>query len=235
LTAQQLAMDRLAVALQYAFKDAGLLQLALTHRSVDGRDNNERLEFLGDSVLNLVVGQALYERFPAAREGQLSRMRASLVCCETLAAIAAELSLGDAILLGPGEVRMGGGRRESTLSDALEAIIGAVSLDGGFDAARHLVCRLFASRLESMNAEYTVKDNKTALQEFLQGRSLSLPRYVIESVHGAAHSQTFVVLCHIDAWNQVFSGTGTSRRQAEQQAAGRALAHARQPETVTSS
>ncbi len=228
MNGQQAGLVHLADRLAYAFRDTGLLRLALTHRSVDGRVNNERLEFLGDSVLNLVVGHALFERFPDAREGQLSRMRASLVRCETLAGIAAELVLEDAIVLGPGEIRMGGGRRESTLSDAVEAIIGAVYLDGGFEAAREFVLRLFSSRLAAMDAALAVKDNKTALQEFLQGRGLPLPRYVIDSVHGAAHSQSFVVSCHVEAWSLSFNGTGTSRRQAEQQAAGRAMDHVQQ-------
>lgn len=228
MSGQQRGLERLASRLSYTFRDANLLRLALTHRSVDGRSNNERLEFLGDSVLNLVIGNSLFQRFPEAREGQLSRMRASLVRGETLAGIAEELMLSDAIVLGPGEIRMGGGRRESTQSDAVEAIIGAVYLDGGFEAARELILRLYDSRLAAMDAELTVKDNKTALQEYLQGRGLPLPRYTIESVHGAAHSQSFVVSCHVEAWGLSFSGTGTSRRQAEQQAAGRAMDHLQQ-------
>ncbi len=228
MSVQQAVLERLAGRLSYTFRDPGLLRLALTHRSVDGRSNNERLEFLGDSVLNLVIGNALFERFPEAREGQLSRMRAALVRGETLAGIAEELVLSEAIVLGPGEIRMGGGRRESTQSDAVEAIIGAIYQDGGFDAARQFILRLYDSRLAAMDAELTVKDNKTALQEYLQGRGLPLPRYAIDSVHGAAHSQSFVVSCHVEAWSLSFSGTGTSRRQAEQQAAGRAMDHLQQ-------
>ncbi len=207
----------------YTFRDFNLLTLALTHRSVSGKDNNERLEFLGDSVLNLIVGQALFERFPQAKEGQLSRLRASLVRGETLAQIAGEFDMSEFLALGPGEFKSGGARRESILSDALEGIIGAIFCEAGYEETRKVVLGWFASRLQALSLDDTSKDNKTRLQEFLQQHKIRLPEYKILSVSGTSHQQTFQVECIISGISECFTGSGMNRRQAEQQAAGYAL------------
>lgn len=208
----------------YDFRDFNLLSLALTHRSVSGRDNNERMEFLGDSILNFIVGHALFERFPQGKEGQLSRLRASLVRGETLAQLAGEFGMSEFLALGPGELKSGGARRESILADALEAVIGAIFIEAGFDETRRVVRRWFQSRLQSLTLDDTTKDNKTRLQEFLQGHKIPLPEYRILSVVGASHQQMFQVECLIEGMSDCFTGTGMNRRQAEQQAAGYALA-----------
>lgn len=204
--------------LAYQFKDLKLLELALTHRSV-GSANNERLEFLGDAVLNFVIGRELFSRFPQAREGELSRLRASLVKGERLAEIGKELELGDLLNLGPGELKSGGFRRSSILADAVEAIIGAVEQDGGFEAACALVYHLYRGRLDKIDLKHQQKDPKTQLQEYLQARAENLPRYEVVNVEGADHNQQFTVECHVDMLNKPVIGNGGSRRKAEQQAA----------------
>ncbi|MEM1112731.1 MAG: ribonuclease III [Pseudomonadota bacterium] len=204
--------------LGYQFNDPQHLRLALTHRSV-GRDNNERLEFLGDSIVNHIIAEALYQRFPRASEGDMSRMRARLVKGETLAAVARELCLGDHLKLGQGERRSGGHRRESILADALEAVAGAVLLDGGYPQCREVLLRLFAGRLDALVPGDLDKDAKTQLQERLQGRGLARPSYRLVSVSGEEHQQHFVVACDLEAPRLSCSGEGSSRKRAEQAAA----------------
>lgn len=204
----------------HGFQRPELLELALTHRSYSGKQNNERLEFLGDSLLNFIIGEALFERFPHAREGQLSRLRASLVKGTTLTKIAQTLELGPFLLLGPGELKTGGSRRDSILADSVEAIIGAIYLDGGMDACKVRVLEWFGPRLQTLSLDDTVKDNKTRLQEWLQGQKLPLPTYNILDVSGSSHSQSFVVECVVTDAGLRFEGKGHSRRQAEQMAAG---------------
>ncbi|MCE8026612.1 MULTISPECIES: ribonuclease III [Halomonadaceae] len=204
------------------FSDITLLELAMTHRSFGGQ-NNERLEFLGDSIVNFVIAEALYERFPQAREGQLSRLRARLVRGQTLAELAREMSFGECLRLGSGEMKSGGHRRDSILADAVEAVLGAIYLDAGMDVARTRVLAWYAERLESIDLQDTQKDPKTRLQEFLQSRQSPLPRYDVVSVEGEAHDQTFTVECHVELLATHTLGTGSSRRHAEQQAAELAL------------
>lgn len=204
----------------HGFQRPELLELALTHRSYSGKQNNERLEFLGDSLLNFIIGEALFERFPHAREGQLSRLRASLVKGTTLTKIAQTLELGPFLLLGPGELKTGGSRRDSILADSVEAIIGAIYLDGGMEACKARVLEWFGARLQTLSLDDTVKDNKTRLQEWLQGQKLPLPAYNILDVSGSSHSQSFVVECVVTDAGLRFEGKGHSRRQAEQMAAG---------------
>ncbi len=208
--------------LGYRFQDPRLLKQALTHRSV-GSVNNERLEFLGDAILNLVIAEALYRRFPHIDEGRLSRLRANLVKGETLAAAARRIELGESLLLGPGELKSGGFRRDSILAGALEAVIGAVYLDGGLEAARTLIHRLLAEELERVSPEGPIKDAKTRLQEYLQGRRLPLPTYSVTAVEGHAHDQVFEVSCRVSVLEEAVVGRGSSRRRAEQQAAQCAL------------
>ncbi|MGQ4877334.1 ribonuclease III [Billgrantia sp. LNSP4103-1] len=206
----------------YSFRDDSLLELAMTHRSYGGQ-NNERLEFLGDSIVNFIIAEALYERFPQAREGQLSRLRARLVRGQTLAELAREMAFGECLRLGSGEMKSGGHRRDSILADAVEAVLGAIYLDAGMDVARARVLAWYAERLESIDLQDTQKDPKTRLQEFLQSRQSPLPRYEVVSVEGEAHDQTFTVECHIELLDSHTLGTGSSRRHAEQQAAELAL------------
>ena len=215
-------LSRLAEQLGYRFEEPERLRTALTHCSF-GAVNNERLEFLGDGALNFVIASALFERFPEAPEGSLSRLRASLVKGDTLAEIAADLKLGDHLRLGSGELKSGGFRRASILADALEAIFGAVYLDGGFDAARELILALYRDRLRAVNADGELKDPKTRLQEWLQGRRLELPSYEVIEVTGAAHDQTFHVRCSVNELPAPTEGRAGSRRRAEQQAAEKAL------------
>lgn len=208
--------------LQYEFRDISFLETALTHSSF-GQGHNERLEFLGDSILGWVVADALYQRFPHAREGQLSRLRAGLVKGVTLAEISRELNIGDYLRLGQGEMKSGGFRRDSTLADALEAIIGAIFLDSDIETCQQQVLTLFASRLDSLSLEDTLKDPKTLLQEFLQSRQQALPNYRILSTTGKEHEQVFKVACDVEMLNASMEGKGTSRRYAEQAAAQKAL------------
>jgi len=215
-------LDRLNKALGYGFKDPDLLRCALTHRSFGSR-HNERLEFLGDAILSFVVSSELYVRFPSLDEGRLSRLRASLVKGDALAELARQLNLGDYLQLGSGELKSGGYRRASILADALEAIIGAVYLDGGIDAARRLILTLYGDDLDKMSPAENLKDPKTQLQEFLQSRRLPLPQYEVISVTGEAHDQTFVVHCTVGGLPEPTEGVGASRRRAEQAAAEAAL------------
>ena len=216
------SLQRLQKTLGYEFSDQGLLQLALSHRSCGAR-NNERLEFLGDSVLNHVITEALFEAFPLAREGELSRMRASLVTGETLAKVAREFALGEYIRLGSGEKKSGGHRRDSIQADCLEALIGAMLLDSDIGQCRSRVLAWFAQRLETISPELTEKDAKTQLQEFLQGRGKALPEYSLLRVEGEDHNQEFTVQCRVSGHESAFEGVGSSRRKAEQAAAQAAL------------
>lgn len=215
-------LTQLSKSLAYEFKDPSLFELALTHRSC-GKRNNERLEFLGDSILNHVIAADLFYRFPNAREGELSRLRARLVKGETLAEIARELELGDYLRLGSGELKSGGFRRESILADAVEAIIGAIYLDTGMETASEFVLSHYQKRLEDPNLQQSLKDSKTRLQEYLQGRQFELPIYELVDTKGEAHAQTFYVQCHTPALSQYTKASGNSRRQAEQEAARLAL------------
>lgn len=219
-------LERLQRAIGYSFSNVALLERALTHRSF-GQPNNERLEFLGDSVLNCVVAIALFDRFSSLREGELSRLRASLVCQDGLHRIAQALQLGDCLRLGEGEMKSGGFRRPSILADALEAVLAAVFLDGGFDAAKAVIDRLYGPRVAEIDPGRASKDPKTALQEYLQGRKLPLPTYVTVKVHGEAHAQEFEVACEVNALKLRTIGRGGSRRAAEQQSAQNALAQLR--------
>lgn len=215
-------MIKLERQLNHSFQYPALLEQALTHRSA-GKLNNERLEFLGDSLLNMVIAEAVYQRYPELDEGDLSRMRASLVNQDTLAEIARELQLGEHLNLGPGELKSGGYRRASILADALEAVLGAIHLDAGFDAVRDTVLELFKGRLEYPVPPEELKDAKTRLQEWLQARNLMLPAYSVESVSGEPHKQVFTVVCAIDEPSVRTVGQASSRRGAEQEAAMRAL------------
>ena len=205
-------------ALGYECRDPALLQAALTHRSAGG-PHNERLEFLGDAVLNCVVAMLVFREFGAADEGDLSRFRSSLVSGEALAIVAAEIGLGDQLRLGSGELKSGGFRRKSILADTLEAVLGAIYLDGGFEAAEKAIERLFVPRLDRLPSAAELKDPKTRLQEALQAKGLPLPNYVVEAVSGEAHSQVFQVSCSVDVLGLKTSATGASRRRAEQAAA----------------
>ena len=214
--------DWAAEHLRYKFAATNLLDQALTHRSA-GSNNNERLEFLGDSVLGLIVSEQLYQAEPRADEGGLSRIRASLVKRSTLAEIAAEIELGDLVRLGSGELKSGGHNRQSILADTLEAVLGAIFLDGGYPAAKNTILNIYGSRLENFPDEESLKDFKTRLQETLQGRGLPPPEYVVSDVSGAAHAREFQVACRVQSMSLETTGQGTSRRLAEQDAAGRAL------------
>lgn len=209
---------KLEQRLAYRFRDEALLIEALTHRSAQSR-NNERLEFLGDSALNFVIADELFRRCPQESEGNLSRLRASLVNRASLAEIARELQLGDYVRLGSGEIKSGGHRRESILADTLEAVIGAVYLDDGFDACRALIRELYRQRLEQLPAISELKDAKTRLQEYLQGQMQPLPAYRVLDVSGKAHDQQFTVECVVQEAGMKTEGQAGSRRQAEQQAA----------------
>ncbi len=212
----------LPAAFGHEFHDPSLLRQALTHRS-HGRPNNERLEFVGDAVLNCAIAHALYQRLPDAPEGDLSRLRANLVNQGALAALARDLGLGDRLDLGEGELRSGGADRPSILADALEAVIGAIFLDAGYVAAAAYVERTFANALAATASADAGKDPKTALQELLQGRRLGLPEYRVVRVQGEAHRQEFEVECRVATLGIVTEGHGTSRRHAEQNAARVAL------------
>jgi ribonuclease-3 len=205
----------------YTFRDSDLLRQALTHRSF-GASHNERLEFLGDGVLDCIVAAELYARFPALAEGELSRLRASFVNQHSLVEAAQRFGLSGALRLGEGELKSGGPHRPSILADALEALIGAVFLDGGYGAARELVVRLFDEPLKNADPDAVDKDAKTLLQEFLQARHIALPRYSVIAIAGEAHNQTFSVECVIPELNIRTVGEGASRRRAEQIAARRA-------------
>ena len=211
------------IAIDHAFNDPSLLRQALTHRSY-GVPHNERLEFIGDAILNCVVALSLYERFPALPEGDLSRARAHLVNKDTLAHVARRLGLGAAINLGDGEARSGGTDRPSILADAMEAVFGAVFVDAGFAAARRTIDAVYADLLRDADPSTLGKDPKTRLQEWLQSQRLPVPEYAIVGTTGEAHGQQFAVECRIAELSIVASGTGGSRRAAEQDAALQALA-----------
>ncbi|SHI23305.1 ribonuclease III [Ferrimonas marina] len=215
-------LERLQDALNYRFRDQGLLQQALTHRSAASA-HNERLEYLGDAVLSMVIAEDLYHRFPRVNEGDMTRMRATLVKGVTLAELGRELKLSEVIRLGPGELKSGGFRRESILADAVEAILGAVFLDGGIEQAKALILKLYQSRLVAIKPGSRQKDPKTRLQEYLQGRKQPLPQYTVVNVEGDAHDQTFTVRCEVEALAEPVIGKGSSRRKAEQQAAAETL------------
>ncbi|MEO9946110.1 MAG: ribonuclease III [Paraglaciecola sp.] len=208
--------------LNYTFAEPANLTLALTHRSAD-KVHNERLEFLGDAILGMVIGKALYLRFPKQPEGKLTRMRSSLVKGDTLAEVAREFELGDLLLLGPGELKSGGFRRDSILADAVEAIIGAIYLEAGMAQCEALVLEWFAPRINALDPDAVSKDDKTRLQEYLQGKKLPLPLYEVTDVKGKSHDQTFYVECSVEGLTQTVLGRGNSRRRAEQQAAKKVL------------
>ncbi len=214
--------------LGYEPRDPALFSAALTHRSAPG-PNNERLEFLGDAVLNLVIARHLYIAFPEGSEGDLSRLRARLVSSEPLAEVAAGIGLGDALQLGSGELKTGGFRRQSILADALEAVCGALFLDGGLSAAERVIERLFEPRIAALPAPAALKDAKTRLQEYLQSRGLALPRYSVDRIEGEAHAQTFQVTCEVPDLELRAQGRGSSRRRAEQEAAERILLEIESP------
>jgi ribonuclease-3 len=209
--------------LGHVFAQPALCYLALTHRSAAG-EHNERLEFLGDAALNCSVARMLYDARPAADEGDLSRLRATLVSGESLAAIAADLGLGEHLRLGSGELKTGGFRRASILADTLEALIGAVFLDAGFDAAAAAVTRIMARKMNQLPAAHTLKDPKTQLQEAMQASGLALPAYDLTGVAGEPHAQTFTVRCDVPAFGLSEVAEGGSRRRAEQAAAAKVLA-----------
>ena len=221
-----MTLDQLQARLGHVFADARLLQEALTHRSF-GQPNNERFEFLGDSILNCVIAIALFERFGELREGELSRVRASLVRQDALHRIALDLDLGDCLRLGEGELKSGGSRRPSILADAVEALFAAVFLDAGFAAAKAVVDRLYVPLLAEVDPLKPSKDPKTALQEWLQGRRIPVPTYSMVQVIGEAHAQEFEVVCEIPKLGVRTLGRGPSRRIAEQQSAELALAAVR--------
>lgn len=212
----------LSEALDYRFRIPALFELALTHRS-SSRRSNERLEFLGDAVLDFVVSEHVYSAVPDASEGDLSRLRSSLVKDTSLARVARELGLGEHLILGGGEQKSGGHRRGSILADALEALFGAVYLDSGFDAARRVIERAFGERLVDLPDPANLRDPKTRLQEWLQGQGMNLPEYDLVEVSGQAHRQTFEVRCTVPGTDFIADGSGSSRRAAEQQAAERML------------
>ncbi len=217
-----MSLVSLQSSIGYTFNTTTLLQLAVTHRSFSG-NNNERLEFLGDSVLNFIVAHQLYQRFPKLPEGDLSRLRAQLVKESSLCEIALTLNLKDYLKLGEGELKSAGWRRPSILADALEAIVGAVYLDGGFVAAEVVVLKLFAQKLSTIDPKAIDKDAKSQLQEYLQSKKIELPDYMVVSIEGEAHAQSFKVECVINKLNITTLGEGTSRRNAEQQAAQLAM------------
>jgi len=219
---QDTTFDKLQRRLGYTFSEGDLLTQALTHRS-HGSNNNERLEFLGDSILNFVIAEDLYLRFEAAQEGKLSRLRAKMIKRQTLAEIAREFELGDYLIMGVGELKSGGFQRDSILSDTLEAVIGAIFLDAHLDVVRERIVAWFASRLDILSLEKSFKDAKSRLQEFLQARQAALPDYQVVKTEGQSHEQIFHVECRVELLAEAAKGKGTSRRVAEQSAASVAL------------
>ncbi|GMR16631.1 MAG: ribonuclease III [Gammaproteobacteria bacterium] len=219
-------LDKVSQLFGYQFNDESLLRLALTHRSM-GSNNNERLEFLGDSILGMVISSELFRRFPNEKEGVLTRLRSNLVKGETLSAIAIELNLGEYIKLGSGELKSGGYRRASTLADAVESIIGAIYLDScvnsGIKPIESIILKIFHNRINECEPGGVLKDPKTRLQEHLQSKNLSLPTYSVISISGKEHQQTFKVSCSIEGFSNHVVATGASRRKAEQAAAEKAL------------
>lgn len=219
-------LNKVSDVFDYHFKDESLLALALTHRSI-GSKNNERLEFLGDSILGMVISSELYNRFPQEKEGVLTRLRSSLVKGETLSEIATELNLGEFIQLGSGELKSGGFRRASTLADVVEAILGAIYLDScsdsGITQVEKIILRIFNRRINDCEPSGILKDPKTRLQEHLQSKGLPVPIYNVVSISGKEHQQTFKVSCSIEGISNNIVATGASRRKAEQTAAEKTL------------
>ncbi|MDP9500623.1 ribonuclease III [Bisgaard Taxon 45] len=215
-------LDRLQRQIGYTFNQSSLLKQALTHRSAAVK-HNERLEFLGDAILNLIIAEALYHQFPKCNEGELSRMRATLVREPTLATLARQFELGDYLSLGPGELKSGGFRRESILADCVEAIIGAISLDSDLATTSKIVQHWYQVLLKQIQPGDNQKDPKTRLQEYLQGKRLPLPNYNVVEIKGEAHCQTFTVECYVQNIDRTFVGIGASRRKAEQAAAEKIL------------
>lgn len=218
------ALDRLQVALGYKFRNDSLLRQALSHRSV-GASNNERLEFLGDSILNFIVADLLFQTFPSAKEGELSRLRSQLVKGDTLAKIAKELDLSPVLLLGEGERKSGGCNRESIQADAVEALLGAIYCEVGLEAVRPVIHRLFSSRMNELSLDDTRKDSKSKLQEWLQGRKLPLPEYIVSDIEGEGHAQVFTISCSIQGTDFSPSASASSRKKAEKMAAKLMLEH----------
>lgn len=218
----EISINRLSTKIGYTFIQPALLIQALTHRSAKGQ-HNERLEFLGDSILGFVIAEALFEQFPKHDEGDLTRMRSSLVKGVTLAEIARDFDLGEYLILGPGELKSGGHRRESILEDAIEAIIGAVYLDSNIAQTKGLILKWFSKRLNSIKPGNSQKDPKTRLQEYLQGRKIPLPIYDVIDTSGQSHNQQFTVSCVTEVVNTKIIAKGTSRRKAEQAAAQQVL------------
>jgi ribonuclease-3 len=210
--------------IEHVFSDPALLEQALTHRSHSAL-NNERLEFLGDAVLGVVISQILYNRFPAASEGDLTRLRAELVNGQSLASVARDLGLGHHLRLGKGELNSGGQRKDSMLANGVEAVVGAICVDGGLDACRRCISRWFADRLDQLELTADYKDAKTRLQEYAQARGLDLPRYRIEQIGGEEHARRYNVSCSLALTSEVFFGSAASRRKAEQVAALKALTY----------
>lgn len=215
--------EKLARKLGLRFSQPDIIRRALTHRSANA-DNNERLEFLGDSVLGFVIAERLYQKFTEADEGVLSRLRATLVNQTSLANIARKLHLGDYLILGSGELKSGGYRRDSILSDAMEALIGALLLDQGMEACRLWILDLFAEQIDGLSLRDWKKDPKTRLQESMQARGLQLPLYTLRSVVGQPHEQSFVVECQVSLTDETCEGRGSSRKRAEQESAEKMLA-----------
>ena len=211
-------IEQIEKILNYHFNDNSLLELALTHRSFQGK-NNERLEFLGDSILNFIIAELLFKKFNLLPEGDLSRLRSQLVKSETLSEIGILLQLGDYLILGEGELKSSGWRRPSILADSVEAIIGAVFIDGGISAASNLILGWFKDRIDSINPDNIQKDSKSVLQELLQAKKINLPDYNIVSIDGEAHCQHFRVSCSIPKLGLSIEGDGSSRKIAEQCAA----------------
>jgi ribonuclease-3 len=218
-----LSINRLQSTLDYQFKQEELLKQALTHRSFCRGANNERLEFLGDSVLSLVISHNIYEQQPNASEGDLSRIRASLVNEAALARVARDINLGDYVLLGGGELKSGGFRRESILSDTMEAILGAIYLDSNFTQVQNSILYLYRVYLQNLPSQSSLKDPKTRLQEYLQSEKIEIPEYAVVKIIGKSHDQTFTLTCRILSLNIETSGIGSSRKKAEQDAAIKAL------------
>lgn len=208
--------------LAYRFQDVELFQQALSHRSATHK-NNERLEFLGDAVLDFVISDYLYRQLPDTSEGDLSKLRSTLVKDESLAALASELGIGEHLVLGSGEMKSGGHRRESILADAFEAVIAAIFLDGGIEACRQVVDHVFSERLRNLPDLKDLRDSKTRLQEWLQARKLALPDYTLVNVTGADHKQRFTVACNVAEMSVTTEGEARSRRKAEQKAAGKMM------------
>ncbi|MDX2426465.1 MAG: ribonuclease III [Cycloclasticus sp.] len=215
-------VNRLQKKINANFKNQELLELALTHRSI-GQNNNERLEFLGDSILGFIIADEIFMMFPTAEEGVMSRMRAHLVNGRVLAEISKDMGLSDELILGQGEKKSGGKNRASILSDALEAIIGAMYKDAGLGETKKWILSVFKDRLDALSLDAAEKDPKTRLQEYLQSRGRNVPEYTVTSTSGADHNQLFTVACQVDSLNEVIKASSSTRKKAEQKAASKAL------------